>query len=288
LSDGDGTVDLGDGLGVGIARYGDPGGRPVIWNHGGLSCRLDAAPLDAAARASGIRLVALDRPGIGNSSRALASGFGAWARTVGRVADLEGFDRFAVAGWSAGGAFAMACARHLPDRVTATFLVASMYPVDDPARRAELGLVADRVLIPLSARSPSVADGVLRLARLLPARSVVRSMLRMAGTRDGAAMEAMEAGSLAAMVRGATWPGPSGTVADYRTFGGAWGFALGTLPGPVRMWQGEEDPLVPLAHARRLADAIVGTDLVTVPRCGHFVHFAVPGELAEAMASAPG
>ena len=65
--------------------------------------------------------------------------------------------------------------------------------------------------------------------------------------------------------------GTRGTVDDYRAFGGNWGFALHSVRATTRCWQGKDDTLVPMAHARRLAVALPGGVLQEVPAAGHFL-----------------
>ena len=62
-------VRLADGTDVGYAEVGDPGGRPVLHLHGTPGSRLEVH-IPAARRAAedlGVRLIALDRPGVGLS-----------------------------------------------------------------------------------------------------------------------------------------------------------------------------------------------------------------------------
>ena len=59
---------LSDGRELGYAEYGTPTGTPVIFLHGAPGSRLDAAHLELAARDLGIRIISVDRPGIGWSS----------------------------------------------------------------------------------------------------------------------------------------------------------------------------------------------------------------------------
>jgi pimeloyl-ACP methyl ester carboxylesterase len=61
------TVSLPDGRTIGLAEYGAPGGRPVLFFHGSPDSRLSAAILAGAADRNGVRLIALDRPGMGLS-----------------------------------------------------------------------------------------------------------------------------------------------------------------------------------------------------------------------------
>ena len=112
------TLTLADGRALAWSTFGDPAGSPVVWHHGGLSCRLDAQRGDTAAREAGVRLIAPDRPGIGGSDRDPGRTVASWAADVAALADHLGLDRFATVGWSAGGPHALATAAGLGDRVT--------------------------------------------------------------------------------------------------------------------------------------------------------------------------
>ena len=61
-----GTVGLRDGRTLGYAEYGDPAGSPLLYFHGHPGSRLEAAFLATAAHRAQIRLVGVDRPGMGN------------------------------------------------------------------------------------------------------------------------------------------------------------------------------------------------------------------------------
>jgi len=268
----DGVITLAGGRRVGVAQFGRPQGSPVIWCHGGLSSRIDAALAGGAAARNGIRLIALDRPGIGRSTLAGDDDLLRWPGIVAECADHLGLDSFGVAGWSAGGPFALACAYLLRERVRAVATVAGMYPVTDPARRRELGLRVDRSLIVLSRATPRTARTVLRPFRVAPDSLLWRSARRTGGPAERAALTPDSRPTVVRMLREAMRQGPAGVIADYRAFGSDWGFTPEVVSTPVSVWHGEADGLVPLAHAERLADALPAGSLSRVPGAGHFLH----------------
>jgi pimeloyl-ACP methyl ester carboxylesterase len=130
-------VKLADGSEAGYAEAGDPDGYPVLHLHGTPGSRLEVC-IPAARQAAedlGIRLIGLDRPGIGLSTfRRFA--IGAYPRMVRDFADALGLEQFAVTGVSGGGKYACACAWQLPDRITRAALVSSTCPVDLPGAKA--------------------------------------------------------------------------------------------------------------------------------------------------------
>jgi pimeloyl-ACP methyl ester carboxylesterase len=106
----DRTLRLGDGRRLGYAERGDPGGRPLLYFHGWPGARVEARLADEPAKAAGVRLVALDRPGMGFSDFQRGRTFVDWSADVVEVADALQLDRFAVLGISGGGPYAAACA----------------------------------------------------------------------------------------------------------------------------------------------------------------------------------
>ncbi|WP_099022968.1 alpha/beta fold hydrolase [Mycolicibacterium palauense] len=264
---------------VGVWRFGAAGGWPLLWCHGGLSSGRDGALLDAAARRHGADVIAVDRPGIADSEPWPLSSVAGWPDAVERVLDGLGVGGYAVAGWSAGGPYALACAAARPLRVRAAATLAGMAPLRGVREAFELGLWADRLLIPAARVSARLARPPLWLSRWTPERYLAWEIRRSAGERDRAALDDRALSQLLAALRGATAGGVRGTAEDYRRFGGPWGFDPGAVRGPVTVWQGEQDTLVPMEHAVRLAGALPGADLRVVPGCGHYL----PAVIADAV-----
>jgi pimeloyl-ACP methyl ester carboxylesterase len=61
------TIKLNDGRNLGFAEYGDPTGKPIFEFHGNPSSRLGGVLFAEAACRRGIRVIGVDRPGIGLS-----------------------------------------------------------------------------------------------------------------------------------------------------------------------------------------------------------------------------
>ncbi len=80
----------------------------------------------------GIRLIAVDRPGVGASSPKPKRTVLDWASDVEELADRLAIESFSVAGQSAGGPYALACARELGDRVESAALISGCGRLDQP------------------------------------------------------------------------------------------------------------------------------------------------------------
>jgi pimeloyl-ACP methyl ester carboxylesterase len=277
------TLDVG-GRRVAVWRFGCVGGWPLVWNHGGLICGRDAKVMDAAGRHCGADIISIDRPGIGRSDVWSMPSIAQWPCTVAQVADLFQVGEFAVAGWSGGGPYALACAAAMPDRVRAVATVAGMAPLERARHVFELGLWADRLLIPTARWLPQAAAALMWLAGRLPDRYLSWAARHgAAGSRDRAALEPAMA-SLVAAVRESTSGGVTGMVNEYRRYYGSWGFDLGEVRQSVTVWQGGQDTWLPMSHARRLASALPNSTLRVVPLTGHLLPVVVADEILEDLA----
>ena len=111
-------VTLPDGRQAQLWQGGAAAGATIFFMHGCPDCRLAARTGEAAARRTGVRLVAVNQPGYGRSD-SHESGQVSVADDTLAVADVLGIEQFAVLGMSVGGIYAVACAALHPDRVTA-------------------------------------------------------------------------------------------------------------------------------------------------------------------------
>jgi|HubBroStandDraft_6_1064221.scaffolds.fasta_scaffold416639_1 pimeloyl-ACP methyl ester carboxylesterase len=62
------------------------------------------------------------------------------------------------------------------------------------------------------------------------------------------------------------------------------GFDLGAVRRSVKVWQGEQDTLLPMSNARRLAAALPGGTLRVVSAMGHYLPAVVADAVLEDLA----
>jgi pimeloyl-ACP methyl ester carboxylesterase len=86
---------------------------------------------------------------------------------------------------------------------------------------------------------------------------------------DAEALTGELAEFLAESVKIALVPGVEGWVDDDLAFLEPWGFDVGSIDVPVLVWQGEQDLMVPAAHARWLLANIPGAQGDVFPDEGH-------------------
>lgn len=97
-------------------EYGLANGRPVLYFHDIGSSRLEGSLFDEAAQSAGLRLIAIDRPGIGGSSFFSTSPRQFAEHAVALAASL-GIERFALLSLGGGGIYALTLSRYFPQHV---------------------------------------------------------------------------------------------------------------------------------------------------------------------------
>ena len=275
-------IALRDGRKVQIEEYGDPAGAPALWFHGAFSSRLEAWSLDAPARELGLRVLSLDRPGLGGSDPHRGRTVVGYAEDVADVLDALGIERAAVGGLSNGGMYTMAVASALPERVVRAVPYNSSTPVADPAARAALSRTGRFSYRALAQRADKLEDMVTRKRGRL-ATALERRMNPDAHLLDDPGIRAAHEATLAEARR---QPGNGYLQQEIQHCTSPWGFDHRAVSVPVAIVSGEKDAGLP--YARVWAQELPRGRLVTVPG-GHGGMAApvVSRRLAELLAGKP-
>ena len=123
---------------------------------------LEVLTVQSAAERIVVRLIGLDRPGIGRSDAKAGYRLLDWPDDVVEVADQLGIERFAVEGLSGGGPFALACAYTIPQWLTARGLIS---PATDPFIR-KAGQPSLRAEVWILVHLPWLVRALIRLPRV--------------------------------------------------------------------------------------------------------------------------
>jgi pimeloyl-ACP methyl ester carboxylesterase len=273
---------LRDGRTLGYREYGDRNGAPVLFFPDIGQSSLARHPNAERTAEAGVRLIAVDRPGIGASSRARDHRLLAWSDDMRQLADALGLPRFGVLGWGWGAAYALACAQALPDRIDGTGLVGAL---GSPAASAPLGPEIRALSGVLRYPAPA-ARWALRRRRAAVMRHPRGVLERMpAADRDvlhNPAITAMLDDSIAEAWRS----GIDGIHDDLRTAGRDWGFQVEEIRRPVYLWYGEGDSEFPPEMERSLAERLPRCRAVPFRDEGHLVLFTHWDEIMGTMAAA--
>lgn len=263
-------VKLDDARRLSYSEYGDSGGVPILSFHGGLSSRLDVAPIDDVAKRLGIRIISPDRPGIGLSTYQPKRRLIDWPNDVKSLVDHLNIERFSVIGWSCGGPYAAVCGVWFPKRVASVAMLSSNVPFELFPTHKGLSF-DDRALLFLSRWAPPLASLALRLSiQFVSAQNLRAGMKRVLADVDIEAIdrEGPPQYSLS-FIKESMREGPRGNVRDYRIFGDPWGFELRDLLVPVYLWEGSKDRTGPPEYSQLLLDQIPNATLNVVPGEGH-------------------
>lgn len=270
------TIHLGDGRLLGYAEYGDPEGKPVLYFHGYPGTRFRAKLISDAAVRAGVRLIGLDRPGMGLSDFQPGRKILDWPDDVIELADALGLGRFSVVGVSGGGPYSAACAFKIPSRLTACGILAGTGPMDQASEditmsNRVIGFVAQR--LPLLFRvilwgslgrfsqDPERLEAIIeKQAKPLPEPD--RQLFSTPEIKRFFVEEAAEA-----FRQGAKGPALEGKL----LFGEPWGFVPEEITMEnVYLWYGELDANVPVSMGRAMAERIPNCQATFYPHEAHF------------------
>jgi pimeloyl-ACP methyl ester carboxylesterase len=266
-------IELEDGRRLDLRVSGPIDGVPLIFHHGTPGAATPIRALERAAHDRGLRFATFSRPGYGSSSR--LSG----RRVVDVVPDTAAVltaieaERCLVAGWSGGGPHALACGARLGS-AAGTLVISGVAPYgladldwmagmgDDNVAEFGAALLGEPTLRPFleemreHLKDTDTAGIIASLDSLLP--DVDKAVLTDEFGEDMAA-------SFAEGLR----HGVDGWVDDDLAFTEPWGFNLDEISGPVMIWQGSLDLMVPFDHGKALASRIAGASVHLEEGEGH-------------------
>ena len=260
---------------------GDPAGTPIVYLHGTPDSRLARHPDDSVTAAAGVRLLAVDRPGAGDSTFHAGARLASLGHDLAHLLDELRIERAALLGWSAGGLFALAAATVLGERVTAIGLVCSLPPVeahDDPEVVAALG-PARRAVVDMAhelAPEELAAELVTYLVpQPLTPELALDHVRDSAGERGRAELAAVPGSEeqLARALEASVQQGIVGLQHDLALQLEP-GLALDQVRAPVRSFHGGQDGTSPPEVGAWLVQHLPNAVLDLLPDAGH--HLLVP------------
>lgn len=268
------AVELAGGRRLGVAEFGSPEGRTIFWFHGTPGARRQVPPsARRLARSENLRVIGVERPGVGQSTAHLYRSIAEWADDVDELADVLGVDRFGLAGLSGGGPYVLACAHALPDRVVAGAVLGGVAPTRGPEAApggaVRLALAFEPLIHLL--REPLGSLVTLGVQALRPLSHQAFNMyVRFAPEGDKRVLGDVEIRDafIEDMMLGSR-ENLRSFIYDLLLFSRPWGFSIREINVPIHFWQGDDDNLVPPEHAEHLARLVPGARLIRDPKGGH-------------------
>lgn len=236
-----------------FSEFGVPHARPVVWLHGTPGSRRQI-PAEARvfAERENVRLIGIDRPGIGSSTPHVYGSFREFADDLAIVADNLGLDEMSVVGLSGGGPYTLAAAHYLPERVRSVAVLGGVAPArgDEAVDGGLVGLGA--VLAPLVAmgRVP-IGIALTSLVRVVKpfASQIIDAygLLSPEGDRNLLARPEFKAMFIDDLLNGSRKQF-SAPFSDIMLFSKEWDFRLAEVDKPVHWYHGDSDHIVPEKH----------------------------------------
>jgi pimeloyl-ACP methyl ester carboxylesterase len=287
----EGAVDLRSGRRIGFAEFGPAHGHPIIWFHGTPGARRQIPPsAHAAVEDLDLRIISIERPGIGLSTSHQYDAIVDIVDDVEEVIDALGLDEFGVVGLSGGGPYALALGAKLRHRVYGVAVLGGVVPTVGP-EACEAGPVLGlaRRFQPLM--PGVVAVGGVGLWAMLkvtgPAQNVLYkafSRVMPAGDQEVFASEGMKEMFIGDLQNGGRRQFRA-ALHDATLFGRDWGFLIADVKVPVRWWHGDADPIVPLAAAEVASGYLRDVEFYVRPGESHLGGFAAAHEILDTLAA---
>ena len=280
----EGTVAVRDGRRLSFAEYGNPCGAAIVWMHGTPGARRQI-PLEARAYAlaNDLRIIGIDRPGIGSSTPHLYPNVGGWTGDLELLLDALAIDTCRLIGLSGGGPYALAAGANLPQRVHGVGVLGGVAPTAGPDA-AEGGIIQLAVhAAPLLqvARVPLgiALTGVIRLVKPLAGTGLdLYAAVQPPGDKNLLSRPEFKAMFLDDLLHGSRFQ-TSAPISDLVLFTREWGFSLADVTVPVRWWHGDEDHIVPFRHGQHVVDRLPDATIKTIDGESHLGGLGIAEEV---------
>ena len=273
-------IQLRDGRRLGFDERGPSNGKPLFYFHGSPSSRRESTLYirEELLWALNVRLIAVDRPGMGLSDFQPNRRLLDWSQDVLALADHLRVNRFAILAYSLGGPYGAVCAYAIPERLTKVGIVSGAAMFTEPELMQDINAGTRRFLNlprenPFASRlflgtmlgvMPRIAPGMFtrNAASMLP-----KSDRTLVSTNP-----VFQKGFIC-MLREAMQQGVSGAYHESLLTITDWGFRLQDIQIPVLLWHGEVDQNIPVGMARYMRSAIPKCEAKFYPNEGHLSLF---------------
>lgn len=280
----EGTVAVRDDRRLSFAEYGSPRGPAIVWMHGTPGARRQI-PFEARlyAEEHGLRIIGVDRPGIGSSTRHLYDSVVDWTADLALLLDALAIDTARIIGLSGGGPYALAAGVALPDRIHGVGVLGGVAPTQGPdavpggavqlAVRLAPALAAARVPLGM------LLSGAIRLARPVAGPALgLYAAVQPPGDKHLLARPEFKAMFLDDLLNGSRFQA-SAPLSDLVLFTRDWGFLLDEVSVPVRWWHGDDDHIVPFEHGLHMVNRIPDATLTVIDGESHLGGLGIAEEV---------
>jgi pimeloyl-ACP methyl ester carboxylesterase len=267
-----------------VKEYGDPAGHPVIFFHGMIGSHYQASYIADQAGQEGFRIIAPNRPGVGQSEFIKRKSPLEAVEDVEDVTAALELDSFGVVGISGGTPYALATFYRLGPRVKTVTVISGMGPMR--LRGAVRSMDRRRrMVLEVGSRYPHLAVQFFEKARYrfrVDPDGFLNRLIATWCVADQQAFQRKEVYDLfmkdlhQVFIEGRGPETLAQELAIYRNYG----FSLADLPADrrVTLWHGFADNIVPSTMAWAMTQTLPNSEAHFVPG-GHFVAVDIAGQI---------
>ncbi|MHA1241754.1 MAG: alpha/beta fold hydrolase [Promethearchaeota archaeon] len=267
----DQTLKLKDGRTLGYIDLGNKHAKPLFHFHGFPGSRLEVMLLADRAIKKNIRLISIDRPGMGLSDFKKNRTLLEWPEDVVELADALGINKFAVEGISGGGPYAAACAYKIPERLISCGIISGLASKDlEIEKKVKLFSVIRifpwlfKLMIWIQSRG---------MKDLEKAEKKMKKALKKFPEADRKILEDHQVLSLFIKESAEAFrQGSKGAYYEGKIYARSWGFNLEDISPKLKVyiWHGDADTSVPIAMGRGMCKIIPNCEGKFYPGEGHY------------------
>jgi pimeloyl-ACP methyl ester carboxylesterase len=237
--------------------HGTPGARRQI-------------PLEAREYADrrGVRIIGIDRPGIGSSTPYLYPDILDWTQDLELFLETLAIDTVRLIGLSGGAPYALAAGAAMPDRVHGIGILGGVAPTRGPdaADGGPIQLAVHLAPVITLARVPLgvTLTQAIRVVKPLAGRALdLYAAVQPPGDKNLLSRPEFKAMFLDDLLNGSRFQ-TSAPLADLILFTRDWGFEAADVRVPVRWWHGDADHIVPFRHGQHMVDRLPDATMTVV------------------------
>lgn len=250
---------LNDRRSLSYAVYGKEVHRPVLYFHGTPSSRMEpllvnhyGLDLEQALARAGLRLIAIDRPGMGFSSFNPRGDFLSFAHDARQLCEHLGISSCPVLCWSGGGPYTLAMAYQFPYLISSAHIITGFTRKFDREISSQMGM--NRWYFYLARTTPWLLRSSMNLISQRKTKGSLPRKITGLPMEDYRLLE--KPGQLEAIssltLKQAVRLGARGAVYEARNYYRDFGFELKDIIQPVHYWWGTKDMTVIRLHPEKI------------------------------------
>src|SRR5688572_6951565 len=256
----DHLLQLPDGRNLGYTFYGPENGKPVLYFHGTPSSRLEPlmviiynVPLLSLLEQHNLKLIAVDRPGIGISTHDENRTLHSFAQDTALLLQHLQVKECSLLCWSGGGPYALAMAYYFPQQISKVFIITGFScSFGDEEVYEQMGW--NKVYFKTARSFPLLLKGSLEVVKHTTLSSPISQKLYDLADADYVYLKDVDKlnAFLDLTVKESVKEGPEGAVHEAAQYFAPLGFRLQQLQAPVYFWWGTSDFTVTYIHAKSM------------------------------------